>query len=98
SFSRDWSSDVCSSDLSYLRTLWAQIQARLKTQAAPSLLYSDLTLPQRVLRDMAHPGTNSIIVDSRSTVSDMEKWAATYTPALLRSEERRVGQERSCRR
>ncbi|MFC3339554.1 ribonuclease G [Paracandidimonas soli] len=70
-------------DQTYLRTLWTQIQARLKTQPAPSLLYSDLTLPQRVLRDMAHPGTNSIVVDSRITVSDMEKWAATYTPALL---------------
>src|SRR5690606_36873573 len=71
------------SDQSYLRTLWASIQEKLKTQPAPSLLYSDLTLAQRVLRDMVTPATNCILVDSRSTTHELTEWARTYTPSVI---------------
>jgi len=71
------------SDQSYLRTLWASIQEKLKTQPAPSLLYSDLTLAQRVLRDMVTPATNCIRVDSRSTTQELTEWARTYTPSVI---------------
>src|SRR5690554_119727 len=70
-------------DRSYLRTLWVRIQEKLKTQPAPSLLYSDLTLPQRVLRDMVTPSTSSILVDSRTTTQDLSEWARTYTPSVV---------------
>jgi len=70
-------------DQSYLRTLWSSIQDKLKTQPAPSLLYSDLTLPQRVLRDMVTPATNCILVDSRSTTQELTEWARIYTPSVV---------------
>lgn len=70
-------------DRDYLRTLWVSIQERLKTQPAPSLLYSDLTLPQRVLRDMVTPATSKILVDSRSTTQELIDWAHTYTPSVV---------------
>ena len=70
-------------DRSYLRTLWVRIQEKLKTQPAPSLLYSDLTLPQRVLRDMVTPATSSILVDSRTTTQELVEWARTYTPSVV---------------
>jgi ribonuclease G len=70
-------------DQSYLRTIWASIQAKAKSQPAPSLLYTDLTLAQRVLRDMVGPETTSIFVDSRSTTQQLTDWAATYTPSVL---------------
>jgi len=69
-------------DLSYLRTLWSKIQVSLKTQGPPALLHADLTLPQRVLRDMASPDTQSILVDSRTGAADLARWAAVYTPAV----------------
>ena len=71
------------SDQAYLRTLWNSIQSRLKTQSAPSLLHKDLTLAQRVLRDMVGPSTGTIRVDSRSTTQELLDWAKTYTPSVL---------------
>jgi len=69
-------------DLSYLCTLWSKIQARLKTHPAPSLLHADLTLPQRVLRDMTSADTQTVWVDSRTGASELTQWAAIYTPAI----------------
>lgn len=70
-------------DCSYLRTLWVSIQEKLKTLPAPALLYADLTLPQRVLRDMVTPATTNITVDSRSTTQELTEWAQRYTPSVV---------------
>jgi ribonuclease, Rne/Rng family len=69
-------------DLTYLRTLWASVQAAARTQPAPSLLYRDLSLAQRVLRDIVGPQTGSILVDSRTTAAELTEWAQTYTPSV----------------
>ena len=75
--------DELLADHSYLRTLWTSIQAKAKSQPSPSLLYTDLTLAQRVLRDMVTPTTGTILVDSRSTTQELLDWARTYTPSVL---------------
>ena len=72
-----------SADQQYLRTLWTRIQERIREQGAPSVLYTDLSLAQRVLRDMVTPNTQSIIVDSRTVVQEMKEWAQIYTPSVL---------------
>ena len=69
-------------DQSYLRTLWNSIQAKAKSQPTPSMLYTDLTLAQRVLRDMVGPNTGTILVDSRSTTQQLLDWAKVYTPSV----------------
>src|SRR5690606_37384559 len=70
-------------DQSYLRTLWNSIQNKAKSQPTPSALYTDLTLAQRVLRDMVGPTTGTILVDSRSTTQQLLDWASIYTPSVL---------------
>ncbi|MDS1142064.1 ribonuclease G [Pusillimonas sp. SM2304] len=75
--------DELQADQSYLRTLWNSIQNKAKSQPTPSLLYTDLTLAQRVLRDMVGPATGTILVDSRSTTQELLDWAKTYTPSVL---------------
>jgi ribonuclease G len=70
-------------DQSYLHTLWARVQANAKSQPTPSTLHTDLTLAQRVLRDMVTPITGTILVDSRSTTQELLDWATTYTPSVL---------------
>ncbi len=78
---------ACDSELAadqdYLRKLWQSIQEKAVRQTAPSVLYVDLDLAQRVLRDMVGPDTGSILVDSRSTTQSLKDWAATYTPSVL---------------
>ena len=50
---------------------------------APALLYQDLNLAQRVLRDMAVEETSRVLVDSRETFGKMLEFAMQYTPALV---------------
>ncbi len=72
-----------SADITYLRTLWASIQARIKQVPAPSIVYAELTLAQRVLRDMVTPDTGTITVDSRTVTQELRDWAQHYTPVVV---------------
>ncbi len=68
-------------DMKYLGLLWEQIQWKASHQAAPSVLYQDLSLAQRVLRDMVHAETASIQVDSQETFLSLKAFAKTFVPA-----------------
>jgi len=69
-------------DLDYLSKLWTSIQALARSQPAPSALHRDLTLAQRVLRDIVGPDTHAILVDSRTTAAQLIEWARIYTPSV----------------
>jgi len=69
-------------DIEYLTKLWRDLNLRSSEAPAASLLYQDLNLAQRVLRDMATEETSRILVDSRETFLRMQEFAREYTPAL----------------
>ncbi len=69
-------------DIEYLTKLWRDLTSRSHEVAAPTLLYQDLNLSLRVLRDMSTDDTARIIVDSRETFVKMQEFARQYTPAL----------------
>jgi len=68
-------------DIDYLRRLWRSIQAR-GSCAAPCLLYQDLDLSLRVLRDFVNRDTSRILIDSRETYQRMVEFAKSYTHAV----------------
>jgi ribonuclease G len=70
-------------DIEYLRRLWADIQDRSRTVAAPAVLYQDLTLAMRVLRDFVNDESGRILVDSRETYTRMQAFARDYTRAFV---------------
>jgi ribonuclease G len=70
-------------DIEYLTKVWRDLNEAARAVPAPALLYQDLNLSQRVLRDMATEETARIVVDSRETIARMQEFAAEYTPALL---------------
>jgi ribonuclease G len=78
-------------DIDYLRTRWRQILESSKTHAAPSLLYQELSLTQRVLRDIAGEHTTGIIVDSPAALEELQSFAGTYMPSLLGKLRRHAG-------
>ena len=78
-------------DIEYLTKLWRDLEARSSAQPAPVLLYQDLNLAQRVLRDMATEETTRILVDSRETHQRMAAFAVQYTPALTERIEHYAG-------
>ena len=67
------------SDIAYLRRTWAGIQEKAKTVTAPALLYQDLDLGHRVLRDFANDETERVLVDSRETCQKLQTFAKDYT-------------------
>ncbi|MGH8618713.1 MAG: ribonuclease G [Burkholderiales bacterium] len=68
-------------DIAYLRKQWHTIEARAGTAQPPSLLYQDLGLAQRVLRDYVTEDTTRVFVDSRETLARAREFALEYAPA-----------------
>jgi ribonuclease G len=64
-------------DIDYLYKLWHDIEEKFST-GAPGLLYQDLTLGHRVLRDFVDDGTARILVDSRETFQKMIGFSQDY--------------------
>ncbi|MGQ0502477.1 MAG: ribonuclease G [Panacagrimonas sp.] len=70
------------SDVDYLRRLWAGIQERAAAAAPLALLYQDLNLALRVLRDFVHEETARILVDSRESCRTMVEFGQEFTPGI----------------
>src|SRR5947207_9586172 len=66
-------------DIDYLTKLWRDLTDKSATTPAPSLVYQDLNLAQRVLRDMVTEETARIQVDSRETLQKMQEFSGQYT-------------------
>ncbi len=68
------------SDVDYLRKLWRGIQEKAASSIPLALLYQDLDLTLRVLRDFVHEETARILVDSREAHQRMVEFAQEFTP------------------
>ena len=79
-------------DVDYLRNLWRDIREQSLGGAAPRLLYQDLSLAQRVLRDMAGESTTAVRVDSRENFVKLSEFAAAYTPNVAAKLEHYTGE------
>ena len=64
-------------DIEYLHKLWRDIKEK-SLIAQPALLYQDLNLSFRVLRDFISDDTTRILVDSRETFQKMATFARVY--------------------
>jgi len=69
-------------DLAYLRELWKAIHERSLGAEPPKLLYQDLSLAQRVLRDMVTVDTARVVVDSRENFQKLAAFAERYMPQV----------------
>lgn len=65
-------------DIDYLHKLWAAIQKKSLTASSPALLYQDLDLSHRVLRDYVNADTYRVRVDSRETFQKLTAFAQAY--------------------
>jgi ribonuclease G len=69
-------------DIAYLRSLWRDLAGRSSGAQPPKLLYQDLSLAQRVLRDMVSDRTAVVRIDSRENFLKLAAFAEAYMPAL----------------
>ena len=70
-------------DIEYLTKLWSDLTAKSGALPVPALIYQDLNLAQRVLRDMATEESVRILVDSRETCQKMLDFAQQYTQTIV---------------
>jgi len=69
-------------DLEYLHKLWHDIQNKSMIIAAPILLYQDLDLSHRVLRDFVNEDTARIFVDSRENYQKLVSFSQSYMTCI----------------
>lgn len=65
-------------DVEYLHKVWSNIRAASRDAPKRSLIYQDLSLPMRILRDVVGEQTERILVDSRETCQKLLDFAEHY--------------------
>ncbi len=65
-------------DIRYLAAVWNDIQTKRKDASAPCDLYSELSLPLRVIRDFVNGKTKRIVIDDRRIYEEMENFLTRF--------------------
>jgi ribonuclease G len=79
-------------DLAYLHKVWDNIQASSKEAGRDALIYQDLNLPLRMLRDGVNESTDRILVDSRETYQKLLDFAQNYSGDVVGRIEHYLGE------
>jgi ribonuclease G len=70
-------------DIAYLRKAWALVRERATSRPAGTLLHQDLSLAERVLRDLVGESTQTIRIDSKMQFDALQAFGRTYMPAAV---------------
>jgi ribonuclease G len=84
--------DELTEDIRYLRKTWAAVRERSFKSPPGVLLHQDLNLVQRVLRDLAHDGTQAVRIDSRMQFELLQKFGQEFTPTAVAKLEHYAGE------
>ena len=76
----DASDEELADDIAYLRSTWAAIRERNFKAAPGTLLHQDLSLVERVLRDLSNEATQSVRIDSRLQHEALQVFGRSFTP------------------
>ena len=71
-------------DLRFLLNLWADIKARSEGSKSPALIYHDLNLVERVLRDQVTDNFSAIWVDTEAEYERVLRFLQRFQPSLIR--------------
>jgi ribonuclease G len=71
-------------DLRMLLNLWAEIKKRSDESKSPALIYHDLGLIERILRDQVSSNFSSIWVDSEADYERIVRFLNRFSPTLVR--------------
>src|SRR5690606_7917117 len=70
-------------DMRFLQRLWADIQQRAKEGRAPKVLYQDLSLSYRMVRDHFTTDVDSLVVDSPREYERIRELVGVFSPELV---------------
>ena len=69
-------------DIRYLHRLWEQVREQMQVCGAPTVIYEELSLPLRTLRDLAAEHTEKVRIDSRETLLKAQQFVAELMPEI----------------
>jgi ribonuclease G len=72
------------SDLRFLLNLWADIKNRSESSKSPALIYHDLNLVERILRDQVTDTFSAIWVDTEDAYERVLRFLQRFQPSLIR--------------
>jgi ribonuclease G len=78
------SEDELRADIRFLKGLWTEIKTRAENDKAPLLIYHDLNVVERVLRDQVTSGFNAIWVDTEQEYERILRFANRFQPSLVK--------------
>ena len=76
--------DELRADIRFLKHLWAEIKTRAESSKSPALIYHDLNLVERVLRDQVNADFSQIWVDTEDEYERVVRFAQRFQPSLVR--------------
>ena len=79
----DASDEALANDIAYLRQRWEEIRSDSREAAPGSVLYRELNLAQRVLRDWVGDRTTRVLVDDPYRIDGLRVFAKQYMPSVM---------------
>jgi ribonuclease G len=77
------SDEELKADLAFLTNLWNDIRSKAERIKAPALLHRDLTLVERILRDLVSPDFKCLRVDSEIEYEHILDFVNRFQPSLI---------------
>jgi Rne/Rng family ribonuclease len=71
-------------DIRFLKNLWNEIKARSESSKSPALIYHDLNVVERVLRDQVSSDFSAIWVDTEQEYERIVRFANRFQPGLVK--------------
>ena len=71
-------------DIRFLKGLWSEIKTRAENGKSPTLIYHDLNVVERVLRDQVSSDFSAIWVDTEQEYERILRFANRFQPGLVR--------------
>ncbi len=69
-------------DLRNLLKTWAEIEATVKSEEPPSLVYQDLSTTSSVIRDLFTPDVSKVFIDSKKLYRQIKEYVQLVQPSL----------------
>jgi ribonuclease G len=70
-------------DLEFLLHLWETVLKKNERAGAPSLIYSDLDVVLRSVRDLMSQNVDNMVIDDEKTCQNVREFVGNYFPKLL---------------
>ncbi len=74
--------NICK-DIAFLRKVWESITLRAKKSSSPCIVYEDLPLVMRTMRDLIHSEVATVRIDSKATYQRVMEFCKRFIPEFI---------------